>query len=188
MRLLLAAVVLSFTVVTSTGPVARADTCSSNESSCGDGTCCAPSSVCCPAASDGCCNVATPYCCGEGTCAVSASACPGAAGDAGARCAAYDVPCGDGCIAAGSDCCDGLGHYCAAGRLCASEATCTDGTRTQQAKTYETGEPSPLSNPMEAASRSCAMSRSPSSSRATLGYALAAAVLVVARRARRSAR
>jgi MYXO-CTERM domain-containing protein len=184
-RLVALASVCSFLALAGTVRPARADVCTSSEPSCGDGTCCAASDVCGPSAADGCCSGATPYCCGGGACAVSASECSAAAGDASTSCNAYDVPCGDGCVAAGSDCCDGAGHYCAPGVACASEATCSDGTRAALVPTRATTETSPLTDPPDAVSRSCAMAPGPSASALWPIWALGVAALVRARRSRR---
>jgi hypothetical protein len=143
-----------------TAQVPGVGTCPSGES-CGDGTCCASSDLCCPTPADGCCDEATPYCCGDGLCAVSPSACPlAAAGDAStSTCNGYDVPCGHGCAAAGSDCCDSDGRYCPPGATCTSEAICSDGTRAGLVTATQEPRVSPLGNPPDAISRSCAMAR-----------------------------
>ena len=164
------------------------EVCAESEPSCGDGTCCASSDVCCPNRADGCCNEATPYCCGGGACAVSPSACPPAAtGASPRRCNAYDVPCGQGCVAAGADCCDGAGHYCHPGLTCASASTCSDGTRAGLAASsaVQPAAPvSPLSDPPDAVSRSCAMAPARVSSRLSLLCLLGAAAVLVARQRR----
>ncbi|HTB78694.1 MAG TPA: hypothetical protein VK762_35875 [Polyangiaceae bacterium] len=164
------------------------DVCSTTEPSCGDGTCCATSDVCCPDPADGCCNEATPYCCGGGACAASPSACPPAASGAAApSCNAYDVPCGPGCIAAGADCCDSAGHYCHPGLTCPSALTCSDGTRAGLAASSAApplAPVSPLSDPPDAVSRSCAMTPARVAPRLSPLCLLGAAAVLALRRRR----
>jgi hypothetical protein len=169
--------------------------CPADYAACDTGGCCLSSEKCCPSVTDGCCSPYVPYCCGNGTCAASPSECMNAGQ---ARCADYQIPCGSGCAPPGSDCCDEAGHYCPPTMTCESETTCLLGLMeepvllvTPAAAPVQPGvptaPPSPFTDPPNARSRSCELSRgvaAPSSALCFAGSALFAAMCLRRRRAR----